>query len=111
MPANLPLLAHAAPAKLAAMSEQVRVSNAFYLNGEALDRVRQALQVARQQAHLAWSAGYGRHVEDRMTQIEEAISGCLAEIDDAVDADRTETEESAEAKRQHRSWFPIYRAA
>jgi len=34
------------------MSEQVRVSNAFYLNGEALERVRQALQVARQQARL-----------------------------------------------------------
>ena len=93
------------------MSEQVRVSNAFYLNGEALERVRQALQVARQQAQLAWSAGYGRHVEDRMTQIEEAISGCLAEIDDAVDADHIETEESAEAERRCRSWFPIYRAA
>jgi hypothetical protein len=93
------------------MSSQAIVSDAFFLSGEHLDRLRQALQVARHQARIASSAGYGRNVTDILSQIEDAVSDQLAQINSAVDDDDAEAEESGEAERERRSWFPIYRAA
>jgi hypothetical protein len=36
------------------------------MTGERLDRLRQALKVARHQARVAQDGGYGRHVEDAL---------------------------------------------
>ena len=92
------------------MNSQVLVSDTVTLTGERLDRLRQALKVARHQAHLAQSGDYGRHVEDTLTEIEESISDHLAWIDNALADDRAEAEESGAAERSRRSWFPRYEA-
>jgi hypothetical protein len=92
------------------MSSQVLVSDTFTLTGERLDRLRQALKIVRQQAHLAQSSGYGRHVEDALAGIEESISDHLAWINNALDDDKAEAEESGAAERSRRSWFPRYAA-
>ena len=65
------------------MSSQALVSDTFSLSGE---RLRQALKVAGHQARVAQISGYGRHVE-------------------------AEAEESGEAERVRRDYFPRYQAA
>jgi RecB family exonuclease len=90
------------------MSSQVLVSDTFFLSGERLDRLRQALKVAEHQARVAQSSGYGRHVEDALTEIEEAIRDHLARIENALDDEKAEAAESGEAERGWRSWFPRY---
>jgi hypothetical protein len=87
------------------------VSNTFSLLGESRDRLRQALRVALHQARVAQSSGYGRHVEDALVEVEETVRDMLAKIDNAVDDDRAEAEETVEAERERQSWFPRYRAA
>ncbi len=52
-----------------------------------------------------------RHVEDALVEIEEVIGDSLAKIDNALDDDKAEAEETGQAERQRRSWFPRYRAA
>jgi hypothetical protein len=92
------------------MSSQVFVSDTFFLSGERLDRLRQALEVAEHQARVAQHGGYGRHVEDALVEIEEAISDHLARIDDALDDDKAEAQASGEAERDRRAYFPHYEA-
>ena len=92
------------------MSSQTLVSDTFVLSGERLDRLRQALKVAGHQARVAQHGGYGRHVEDALTEIEEAITDYLARIENALEDDKADAEESGEAERQRRSWFPRYEA-
>jgi hypothetical protein len=92
------------------VSAQPAVSNTFYLSGEHLDRLRQALKVAKHQARIAQTDGYGRHVEDALVDLKEAIGDHLARIENAVDDDRAEAEDSDEAARQRQSWFPHYEA-
>jgi hypothetical protein len=87
------------------MSSQVLVPNTFSLSGEHLDRLRQALKVAGHQARVAQTGGYGRHLEDALVEIEEAISDHLARIENAVADDEAEAEESGEAERVRRAYF------
>ena len=92
------------------MNSQALVSDTFFLSGERLERLRQALKVAGHQARLAQNSGYGRHVEDALAEIEETITDHLALIDNAVDDDRAEAEESGEAERERRAYFSRYEA-
>ena len=92
------------------MSSQALVSDTFSLSGERLDRLRQALKVAGHQARVAQTGGYGRHVEDALAEIEEAITDHLARIENAVDDDQAEAEESGEAERERRAYFSRYEA-
>jgi hypothetical protein len=93
------------------MTTQAPVSSAFYLSGERLERLRQALEVAGHQARVAQSGSYGRHVEDALTEIKEAISAHLSRIVTALDDDKAEAEDSSEAALERQSWFPPYKAA
>jgi hypothetical protein len=92
------------------MSSQTLVSDTFFLSGERLDRLRQALKVAAHQARVAQHGGYGWHVEDALVEIEEAISDHLARIEYALDDDKAEAENSGEAERTRRAYFPHYEA-
>jgi len=92
------------------MTSQVLVSDTFCLSGERLDRLRQALKVAEHQARVAQSSGYGRHVEDALVEIEEAIITHLARLETALDDDKAEAEESGTAERARRTYFPHYEA-
>ena len=90
------------------MSSQVLVSDTFTLSGERLDRLRQALKVAQHQSHLAQSGDYGRHVGDALAEIEELISDHLARIENALEDDKAEAEESGAAERIWRAYFSRY---
>ena len=92
------------------MSSQVLVSDTFSLSGERLDRLRQALKVAEHQARVAQHGGYGRHVEDALADIEEAINDHLAGIENALEDDKAKAEYSGEAERARRAYFPHYEA-
>ena len=92
------------------MSSQALVSDTFFLSGERLERLRQALKVAGHQARVAQHGGYGRHVEDALAEIEEAIIDHLARIENALEDDKAEAEESGEAERARRTYFSRYEA-
>ena len=92
------------------MNSQYLVFDTFSLSGEHLDRLRQALKVARHQGRVAQTGGYGRHLEDTLTEIEEAISDHLARIENAVDDDQAEAEETGEAERERRAYYSRYEA-
>jgi hypothetical protein len=92
------------------MSRQAIVSDTFSLSGERLDRLRQALKIAGHQARVAQTSGYGRNLEDVLAEIEEAVTDHLARIDNAIDDDKTEAEESGEAERARRAYFARYEA-
>jgi hypothetical protein len=92
------------------MCRQAIVSDTFSLSGEHLDRLQQALKVAGHQARVAQTGGYGRHLEDRLTEIEDAITDHLARIENAIDDDQAEAEESGEAERVRRAYFSRYEA-
>ena len=90
------------------MSSQALVPNTVSLSGEYLDRLRQVLKVAGHQARVAQTSGYGRNIEDALTEIEEAITDHLARIENAIDDDKAEAEESGEAERARRAYFARY---
>ena len=90
------------------MSIQALVSDTFFLSGERLDRLRQALKVAGHQCRVAQHGGYGRLVEDALVEIEEAITDHLARIENALEDDKAEAENSGEADRARRAYFPRY---
>ena len=92
------------------MSSQPFVSDTFFLSGERLDRLCQALKVAAHQARVAQHGGYGRHVEDALVEIEKAISDHLARIESALEDDKAEAEYSGDAERTRRAYFPHYEA-
>jgi hypothetical protein len=92
------------------MNSQALVFDTFSLSGEHLDRLRQALKVARHQARVAQTCGYGRHVEDALTEIEEAITDHLTRIENAGDDDQAEAEETGEAERERRAYYSRYEA-
>ena len=82
----------------------------FFLSGERLDRLRQVLKVAGHQARVAQHGGYGRHVEDALAEIEEAVIDHLARIENAVDDDQADAEETGEAERERRAYYSRYEA-
>ena len=92
------------------MNSQALVFDTFSLSGEHLDRLRQALKVVGHQARIAQTSGYGRYLEDTLTEIEDAISDHLARIENAVDDDQAEAEETGEAERERRAYYSRYEA-
>ena len=92
------------------MSGQPPAFDTFFLSGESLERLQQALKVASHQARVAQHAEYGRHVEETLADIEEAIIDHLARIENALEDDKAEAEESGEAERTRRTYFSRYEA-
>ncbi len=93
------------------MSKHLVHADEFFLSGERLERVRQALKVAEHQTRLAQSSGYRRHVEDALEELEQALADHLVRIENALEDDKAEAEETGEAERERQAWYPQYRAA
>jgi hypothetical protein len=93
------------------MSQRAIVSDAFFLAGDRLERLRDVLRIAVHQARVTQNAGYGRHVEHALVEVEDTLTDLLAKMDNAMDDDQAEAEETGEAERERRSCFPRYRAA
>ena len=58
------------------------------------------------QARQAQQAGYGRNIEDALTETEDLAKDQLARIENALDDDRTE----ARGTGERRPGYPLYRA-
>jgi hypothetical protein len=93
------------------MTSEAHVSETFTLSGGYLDRLQQALDVVAHLAHRARNGGYGRHVDEVLTDIEEVARDQLAHIGNALDADAAEAEGSGDVEQARRSSHPHYRAA
>jgi hypothetical protein len=92
------------------MYSQRTVPDTFALSGDPVNRVRQALEIARHQIRVAWADADWR-LEDVLIDGEEAIADQLARIDAALADAEADAEESGEAERQRRAYYSRYQAA
>ena len=76
------------------------------LTGTYESRVEQLLRAARHQVRLA-QAGARPRKQDALTDLEDTLSGQLAAIEDAAEADKDDAEETGEAERERQSWRPL----
>ncbi len=53
----------------------------------------------------------GPHLQDALTDFEDALSDQIATLDDAIQDDLADSEESGAADRERRAWYPCYLAA
>lgn len=77
------------------------------LKGDSLTRAIAALRVARQQVRLAIADVESWRLEAALSEIEDEIGVHLGKIDDAVEADAAEREESGEAAARRQAWLPL----
>lgn len=82
----------------------------FTFSGDHLARARQALEVARHLVRVAQSAA-GSYTADALSEIEDVIGDHLGQLSGAIENDACAAEESGEADRERRSWFPTHTAA
>jgi len=92
------------------MNRQSLASDTFTLSGDQVNRLRQALSIVIDQALLAQRADYGRNTVDALAESEEFARAQLARLDEALDDDGAEAEDSGVAERQRRASYPLYRA-
>jgi hypothetical protein len=81
--------------------------DSFTLKGDSLTRAMAALRVARQQVRLAVADTDSWRVEAALSEIEDEIGVHLSRIEDAVDDDVADREESGEAAARRQAWLPL----
>lgn len=79
----------------------------FTLKGDPLSRAKAALRVARHQVRLAYGDTDSWRLEAVLSDIEDEIGIHLSRIEDAVDDDAAEEEESGEAALLRQAWLPL----
>jgi hypothetical protein len=77
------------------------------LKGDPLTRAIAALRVARQHVRLASADAESWRLEAALSEIEDELGVQLARIDDAVEADAAELEETGEAAARRQAWLPL----
>jgi hypothetical protein len=88
------------------MDYHTQVPDTFTLSGDYEQRLVQVLEIARHLARLAQGPAY-RHMEDALAELEDALSDHLAAIETAADDDKADAEESGEAERERRAYYPL----
>jgi len=88
------------------MHYQAPVPDTFTLAGDHEQRLVQVLEIARHLARVA-QGPVGRHMQDALTELEDALSDHLAAIETAADDDKSDAEDSGEAERERRAWRPL----
>jgi hypothetical protein len=86
------------------------VPDTFTLSGDTVDRVTQLLRLAQRHARLDQGIA-GPHLQDALTDLEDALSDQIAALDNAVQDDLADAEESGAADHQRRAWHFRYQAA
>ena len=76
------------------------------LSGDYESRIAQLLRLARDQARLA-QRGAGPHVQDALTELEDALSDHLGTLDRAIEDDMADAEASGQADRERAAWHPL----
>ena len=88
------------------MHYQAPVPDTFTLAGDHEQRLVQVLEIARHLARVA-QGPVGRHMQDALTELEDALADQLGALEYAADADLADAEESGEAERERQSWRPL----
>ncbi len=79
----------------------------FTLKGDPLSRARAALCVARHQVRVAYGNTESWRLEAVLSDIEDEIGVHLSQLQQAVDDDAAEAEESGEAASVRQTWLPL----
>jgi hypothetical protein len=79
----------------------------FTLKGDQLSRACAALRVARHQVRLAYGDAGSWRLEAVLSDIEDEIGVHLSQIQEAVDDDAAEAEESGQAASLRQAWLPL----
>ena len=88
------------------MDYHSQVPDTFTFSGDCERRLVQVLEIARHLARAAQGPA-DRHMEDALAELEDALSDHLAAIETAADDDRADAEESGEAERERRAYYPL----
>ena len=81
--------------------------DSFTLKGDPVSRAKAALRVARHQVRLAYGDTESWRLEAVLSDIEDEIGVHLSRIEDAVDDDAADAEESGEAASLRQAWLPL----
>jgi len=87
------------------MPTQIDVLATFTLSGNYDQRVLEALRVAQHQVRLA-QGGAAPRTQDALVGLEDALSDQIAWLENAAEEDKADAEESAEAERERRAYYP-----
>jgi hypothetical protein len=82
------------------------VPDTFTLSGDNVSRIIQLLRLAQRHARLD-QAMVGPHLQDALTDLEDALSDQIAALDNAAQDDLADAEESGAAERERRAWRPM----
>jgi hypothetical protein len=79
----------------------------FTLKGDPLSRALAALRVARHQVRLAYGDTDSWRLETVLSEIDDDLGVHLSTIENAVDDDAAEAEETGEADARRQAWLPL----
>jgi hypothetical protein len=88
------------------MPTQIDVPATFTLTGDCENRVLEALKIAQHQVRLA-QGGAAPRMQDALVGLEDALSNQIAWLENAAEDDKAEAEESGEAERERRAYYPL----
>jgi hypothetical protein len=100
-----PLFPHRRLSNHSIMQAHNGVPDTFTLSGDYDARVAQLLRITQQHARVAQAAATP-HVQQALTEIEDAITDQLAALDNAAEDDWADAEASGDAEHERRSWRP-----
>jgi hypothetical protein len=92
------------------MGSHQSVPETFALSGDNVSRITQLLRLAQRHARLD-QAIVGPRLQDALTDLEDALTDQIGALDNAVQDDLADAEESGVADRQRRASYPRYQAA
>jgi hypothetical protein len=95
---------------LLVMGTYQSVPATFTLSGDTISRITQLLRLAQRHARLD-RVMIGPHLQNALTDLEDALSDQIAALDNAAQDDLADAEESGAADRQRRASYPRYQAA
>jgi hypothetical protein len=82
------------------------VPDTFTLTGDPENRVLDALRVAQHQVRLA-QAGAAPRMQDALAALEDALIDQIAWLENAGEDGLSDAEESGEAERERRAYYPL----
>jgi hypothetical protein len=88
------------------MDYHTQVPDTFTLSGDYEQRLVQVLEIARHLARVAQGPAYP-HMQDALAELEDVLSDHLAAIETAADDDKADAEDTGEAEREYRAYYPL----
>jgi hypothetical protein len=88
------------------MDYHTQVPDTFTLSGDYEQRLVQVLEIARHLARVAQGPA-DRHMQDALAELEDTLTDHLAAIETAADDDMADAEDSGEAERERRAYYPL----